>query len=267
MLSFNSKLRYYVTISALVLLAATAAGSWLAIKTYRKLASIDSRLVSVIDNAAFEYQHSYTRKLVIRSHMEQIDSDYVAIVGDSITEALSKQAACGFPLLNAGIGGATISEADRDILPLLRVRAPQALVIAVGVNDARKMSTKPRPQRIRDFEHEYRALLAAAKTMSPRIAVATIGPVEKGRVYGDAVYDSGLIKQFNDIIRSVSKENDILAIDLSIMADAAGFARDGSTIDGVHLSAQGYAGWWSAIEDGLSSVMPDCHPSGAAADL
>ena len=231
------------------------------IGAYRQLASFDRKLNNVIQNTAFQFDHRKVRLFVIRSQLEQSGTEYFAIAGDSIAEALSRKSASGKPLFNAGIGGATVADIEIDVLPLMRKQPPAGLLIAIGINDSKHSSAKLPAERLADFERAYQSMLTAARALTPRVAVATIGPVEKGKELGDATFDMKLIRQFNEAIRRIAAAMSVPVTELSGLADAQGFAHEGSTIDGVHLTSDAYAGWWAAMERGWSAIVKDCRSS------
>ena len=261
----NSTKRYGIIIgsalSCLALAGICTLGLWVLNKAHNKLTAVNQKLDVVIANTVYENDHRYVRMFVMRSQLAEIDPDYVAIVGDSITEANSRRSACNRPLFNAGVSGTTVSGVNRDTLPLLREHPPRAMLLAIGVNDARRVSSKTSPERVIEFEREYRAMLSTAKTITAHVGVATIAPVEKGKVLGDTHYDIGLIRQFNDIIRRVAQDMQIAVTELADLADEQGFAREGATLDGVHLSPLAYRQWWSAIDRGWSAIVKDCRAS------
>ena len=259
------KKRYGIIVGSfaacLLLAGGGTLGLWLVNKAHSKLAAFDQKLNTVIHNTAYEHDHRYARMFVMRSQLEEIASDYVAIVGDSITEATSRRSACNRPLFNAGVAGATVAAINRDTLPLLQRHPPLAMLLAIGVNDAKRASTKTAPERLAEFELDYRALLSTAKAITTHVGVATIAPVEKGKILGDTSFDSGLIQQFNTIIRHVAGDMSIAVTELADLADEQGLAREGSTSDGVHLAPQAYRQWWAAMERGWSTIIKDCRAS------
>ena len=248
-------------LSFLALAGTCTLGLWALNKAHNKLSAVNQKLDVVINNTTYENDHRFARMFVMRSQLAEIEPDYIAMVGDSITEANSRRSACNRPLFNAGVSGTTVSGVNRDTLPLLREHPPRAMLLAIGVNDARRVNSKTSPERVIDFEREYRAMLSTAKAITAHVGVATIAPVEKGKVFGDTHYDIDLIRQFNVIIRRVAQDMKIAVTELTDEADEQGFAREGATLDGVHLSPLAYRQWWSAIDRGWSAIVKDCRAS------
>jgi lysophospholipase L1-like esterase len=240
---------------ALLVAIVTGGGLWFARKAYLKIAGIDAKLTQTIDSIGSGHEHTRFRLAVIRSHIAQIDEEFVAILGDSITERALAKSLCGKFLLNAGVGGATVGSVLRDILPLFAPKKPRAMLIAVGVNDASRVSPEPRDRRIAVFTEEYRRLLEGAKALTPNLAVALIGPVEVRRDLGELYYDPDLIVTFNGIIEKAAAEANVPVVSLAALADERGYAREGMTVDGVHLSAQGYDIWRERLYEGWSTAV------------
>jgi hypothetical protein len=190
--------------------AAAAAGlSYVGLTAYQRLGSIQWKLDHVLENGGFRGDHRHVRLFAIRSQLEQIRSPYDAVVGDSIVEAARLRPICGRPVLNAGIGGATVAVVTRDILPLLKPAPPSGLVIAIGVNDAAIASPRLRSQRTDAFAADFRSVITSAQAVAASVTVATIAPVERGKPLGDAHFDAELIARFNQVIRTAATEHGV----------------------------------------------------------
>jgi lysophospholipase L1-like esterase len=179
---------------------------------------------------------------------------YPAIVGDSIAAQTAHQPVCGRPVVVAAIAGASLRHALADILPLLRHDPPAGLVIAIGVNDAKRLIAAPRARRLAAFEADYGALIVKAQALTPDVAVVLIPPVGKDDWFGAAAFDADLIAEFNRIITRLAAEAHVPVFSLSALAGPDGFARAGATVDGVHPSAAGYAVWMSTIEQAWNRI-------------
>jgi lysophospholipase L1-like esterase len=174
--------------------------------------------------------------------------NYLAIIGDSITALAPEQLVHGQKVLRLAYGGAQIEGVRRNRVPLMLQRAPRALIVAIGVNDSQRGIQKPRDQLLADVAVSYRALLREAQALTPRVAVVLSPPVGRGQPMGDVFFDPNLIVAINAIMTAAAAEFEIPVLALSDLADADGFAREDVTLDGVHLSAAGYAIWTSVIE-------------------
>jgi lysophospholipase L1-like esterase len=181
---------------------------------------------------------------------------YVVVIGDSITEAAPLEAVAGQLPINAGIGGARVSDAVRFILPTLNDSQPAALLIAIGVNDTKFQFPEPRAQRLADFARDYRDLVRGARRLTPNVGLLLIGPVAKGMDIGDNFFDPELILAFNAIIAAVATELKAPVFPLTGLEGANGLAHPQVTHDGVHLSDAGYAIWNKVVARAWQTLLP-----------
>jgi lysophospholipase L1-like esterase len=179
---------------------------------------------------------------------------YAAIVGDSIAANAKYQPVCERPVVVAAVAGARLDHALHDILPLLQHERPSSILIAIGVNDSKRLITTPRPERLAMFESQYRAVIAGAKALTPDVAVVLIPPVGKDDWFGDVAFEAALIAEFNRIITRQAAQAQVPLFSLAALAGPDGFARAGTTVDGVHPSVAGYGVWMEAIEQAWNRI-------------
>ena len=75
----------------------------------RQMAGISSDMARLPSISASQV-HSEARLAVIKSQLSRVDGDPIVVMGDSIVEsAMLPATLCGHPVINAGIGGATIA--------------------------------------------------------------------------------------------------------------------------------------------------------------
>lgn len=179
---------------------------------------------------------------------------YPAIVGDSIAAQAAYQSVCGQQVVVAAVAGASLRHALADILPLLAYHRPSSLLIAIGVNDSKRLLVTPRAQRLATFEAEYRALIAKAQALTSAVAVVLIPPVGKDDWFGDVAFEAALIAAYNEIITRLATDARVPVVALAALAGPDGFARAGTTVDGVHPSVYGYGIWMSVIDQAWSRI-------------
>ncbi len=117
------------------------------------------------------------RLKTIQAQLDQVQGDYLVILGDSHAERLFMPVLCGLPLVNAGISGASLA----DVLDLTRKVAPprqaKGVLLVVGAND---IWVKRNPET-EAAEGGFRSGLAALKprlaAWGPRRALIAIPPV------------------------------------------------------------------------------------------
>ncbi|MGM4918945.1 SGNH/GDSL hydrolase family protein [Tardiphaga sp. 813_E8_N1_3] len=189
-------------------------------------------------NARPEAGHLHTdvRVSAIHSQMDQV-TDPVVVVGDSITElALLPAAICGRPVINAGIGGLAIS----NYLPLVDAifgnkRVP-LIVVALGTNDSQKAYRDAAP-----IAKRYTALTAALTAKTDSFVYAGIPPIEKAPL-SDMYFSTALADQNDSDIRKLADARSIAFIDFR-----AKMSGEKLTTDGIHLTADSYKPWLTAM--------------------
>jgi len=187
------------------------------------------------------YVRSALRERAILSQAKQAPFGAL-IIGDSIVESANiPRDLCGVSTLNAGIGGARISDIARVAPSLLKVIRPQKIVFAIGINDALVDDSTS----VESFRQDYLRTLAAARKGGGRIYVATIAPV--GSI-ATTKFDLGRINEFNQVIRSLG----VNVINLEKLAGPDGLLPAATTDDGVHLRPNGYEVWRAALEQGCA---------------
>lgn len=107
------------------------------------------------------HDHQDVRRAVIRAHLADADRPIV-IVGDSITEMASfPNDLDGRPLINAGIGGATIADYAALASKIFEGSKPSLIIVAIGAND----TTNPNRQQ------NMKNLLSVLKLYAPLVFI------------------------------------------------------------------------------------------------
>jgi hypothetical protein len=151
------------------------------------------------------------------------------LLGDSIAEQSALTEYCGKPLFNAAISATGITQTEplaRQLIPRLR---PQIVVVAGGVNDARRGGSTP----LAEWEKAYEALLAHARARSV-VVVVGIMPIEEGKPAGTAVFDPRAMAERNRSLERLAKKHGA-----QYLAPLPAL----QTYDGVHPNAQGAIAW------------------------
>jgi hypothetical protein len=192
----------------------------------------------------------------VGADQQRAGPSYLVMIGDSITVAGPLPPICGRPVLKAAFNGAQVQHAVDHILQPLRTRPPAAIVIAIGVNDAWRHIVTPRAQRLTDFEASYRRLIREAQALTLDVGLLLVPPVAKDGALGASFFDVTLIEAFNQIIVRLAAEAKLPTFALSPLAGPDGLSRAGTTTDGVHLTAAGYATWIEVVTGAWSRVKP-----------
>lgn len=169
------------------------------------------------------HDHQEVRQFIIRAALADA-KEPIIVIGDSITEmARLPETIDGKPVVNAGIGGATIEDFQGIAQQLLQDSSPSLVVVALGTNGS--------------VEH-YAALLSRLKRFSPRILAVGTPP----QVGSDAT---------NAQIKAAADNEGIPFIEQPLPV--------GSTLaDHIHLNVAGYRKWVPALTAAISEQIK--HP-------
>jgi lysophospholipase L1-like esterase len=192
--------------------------------------------------------HVDVRKSIIGSHLAQAGQGAILVIGDSRVEAAFFPSTInGRPVVNAGIGSATVGLLYRVVPGLIKDFHFSCVVISVGVNNA----------KVREIAEEFAELLeglvVSVSTTSSRVILTTIAPVLEVAPLGVGYYDPNKIEAFNGIIRRVARERNCEIVDFGSMeSDLDRNLRKEFSIDGVHFTPAGYRAW---VETLLQSII------------
>lgn len=165
----------------------------------------------------------------------------VVFLGDSITDMWKlSQYFPGKPYLNRGISGQTtpqmLARMYRDVINL----RPSVLVILAGTND---IARNTGPQSAEMIEDNFRAIAELAQAHGIKIVLCSLTPVSDytdrkqtaQRPPADIILLNEWLKNYSGQIHAVYADY------YSVLADAAGYLREGHSTDGLHPNDRGYA--------------------------
>lgn len=182
------------------------------------------------------------RPLMIKSALKDA-KDPIIVLGDSIVQrAALPRTLCKRPVINAGIDGSTTSSGLGGMLKkAIGDKKAALIVVSLGMNDAENMDSADA------YKKNYAALLTSVKTMTSRLALASVTGLELGKPdVGHRTQQA--IDGYNAALPDIARDADASVI--TIPAMPAGF-----TTDGIHLSASGYAIWTKAISDSITTTL------------
>lgn len=183
--------------------------------------------------------HRTTRQLVVHLALGHADAPII-VLGDSIVEAaILPAAACGHPIVNAGLSGAsTASDLGGWLAPALAGQRAFAVILSLGINDA----LTPKPVSPEVFASRYGALLRELSTLADHVAVVEFAPVEtRGHLTSELRQTiMTRVHSYRAALPEISKRAGAAFLPLPAMP--ASF-----TIDGVHLNADGYRPWTEIV--------------------
>jgi lysophospholipase L1-like esterase len=191
-------------------------------------------------------EHRYTRQLILRYTFSRVD-DPIIVLGDSITEAATLPAsACGHTIVNAGLNGASTASdlGDWLKLPLAGKRA-FAIIVSLGINDAITATSVDRQA----FAERYAALLGELSKLTTRLVIVEIPPVETHEwLPADRQkVIMATIREYRSVLLEVATQTHATLLALPEVPSP-------STIDGVHLNAEGYRAWDQTVMQGASQA-------------
>jgi len=194
------------------------------------------------------------RMKTIQSQLDQVEGDYLIVMGDSHAERLYLPELCGLPVLNAGLSGATAG----DVLGLARMLDPRRkareLILIVGTNDIWVRRHPGDPGAVTAFRIALNGLLDRLDTWADKVTLITIPPVASSQ---EAAFPRSAALRFDAAMREVCGARRCDVVDAFDMAgEGAGAAKPGIARDGVHLA--NYARHVRAAEERLcgGSAMP-----------
>lgn len=187
--------------------------------------------------------HRDIRQIVVNYTVARID-DPIIVLGDSIVEAATlPPSACGHPIVNAGLAGATTgSDLSGWLKGALGTRRPYAIIVSLGVNDALTLSP---PATSAAFAGRYEALLHELSKLTERLFIIEFPPVEARGPFTPAMAETAMaaITGYRAALPKIAHKTTATLLPLPPLE--APF-----TLEGIHLNTAGYGAWDKAIQRG-----------------
>ncbi len=176
------------------------------------------------------------------------DKKAIIFVGDSLTDTFEWHEYFsdleGSIVLNRGIAGDTIDDLiHRFDVTFSSEYDSQKVFIMIGINDMVEEDF-----RIDIFVKKYKVLLEKLLVFLPpeRICIQSILPVRRENI------SNMTVKRVNESLRSNSDEKGLCYVDLyEKLADSKGQLDEKYSLDGIHLTSEGYRVWLETIESYL----------------
>lgn len=181
--------------------------------------------------------HWLIRDIVVGSHLEAVGSGGFLFIGDSIVEGFYWNRIGNLPVLNAGYSGIWTEALEPKLPRLLKSAGPRLAALLVGTNDAKKDRTESDLDQVAEqFQGALRHFTAAG---IPFIVI-TPPPVETGRRL-TSFYSVEAMASLSRRIVQIAQGQAAAIIDMHrAFSNDDGGAKQGVTMDGIHLSAPGY---------------------------
>ena len=179
-------------------------------------------------------------RIVTSHHVERLkdlisDNNHydVVFMGDSLTESGNFEKVLNGSK-NAGIIGDYIYSTE-DVIPIVASYKPKKIYLMIGTNSLRDYSYE-------ECESEYTTLIKLITTTLPNteIVIESVLPVS---------YINHNIVRFNDFVKSICAEYGLRYIDLYSKYSVGGLLPLTVTVDGLHLSPEGYEKWYETLKE------------------
>lgn len=173
--------------------------------------------------------HADVRRAIIAQQLGRVEAPIV-VLGDSLIEATTFPIEiCGHPVVNAGIGGARLTDFRVAGLGFFNSTRPALAVIALGMNDALAGS--------QTFESDLIQFLDQVRQISPKVTAFGISEAEAGSLVENSAALNGVI----------ARENRTYAKVMGASFTPAPSLGGRHTLDGVHLTPGAYQKWANSL--------------------
>lgn len=162
----------------------------------------------------------------------------VVMLGDSLTQYAEWSELMGCPVANRGVAGDTIEQVRQRLSDVVALH-PKVLFLLVGVNDLEDGVAPPEVAR------RHAALIRELRATLPttRLVVQAILPVR-----GQRRLSLSAISDTNALLRHAAKAAGAAWLDVgSVLVDPTGQLDPRYSLDGLHLTGDGYRAWAEAI--------------------
>lgn len=195
--------------------------------------------------------HAANRELMSRP----AEPGRVVFLGDSITDGWRlEESFAGRPYVNRGISGQTTAQMLVRFYPDVIALAPRAVILLAGTNDIARNNG---PQTLEMIQQNVMAMTELARAHDIKVVLCALlpisdrtmlpaggrggGPTPRPRIQSTARPPADILR-FNAWLKGYAAEQGAVYADYyTATVDADGFLREGTTGDGLHPNAQGYA--------------------------
>lgn len=166
---------------------------------------------------------------------------YITVLGDLLKQ---KGIQDQYELLGAGIGGNKVYDLYLRVEDDVLAKAPNTVVIWVGVNDVWHKKTSGTGTDADKFEKFYNALIKKLQAKNIKVLICTPAAIGERTDFSNEL--DGDLNKYANIIRGIAQKNNVPLIDLrkafldyNLANNAENKDRNVLTTDGVHLNEKG----------------------------
>ncbi|MBS1815247.1 MAG: SGNH/GDSL hydrolase family protein [Acidobacteria bacterium] len=179
----------------------------------------------------------------------------VVFYGDSITDAWDRKGTEFFPgknYVNRGISGQTTAQMlirfRQDVIDL----HPAVVVILAGTND---IAGNLGPSSLKMAADNIESMVQLARANGIRVVLCSLLPADHYNWRPD-VKPAAYIREMNSWMKKYAADKGVVYVDYySALANADGGMKEGTSKDGVHPTAEGYAIMAPLAEAGITAAM------------
>ncbi|MGO4388555.1 SGNH/GDSL hydrolase family protein [Microvirga sp. 2YAF29] len=198
--------------------------------------------------------HWLIRDIVISAHRSAVGPGGLLFVGDSIVEGFYWNRLGSLPVLNAGYSGIWAEALEPRIPLLLKSAEPSLAVLLVGTNDAKKDCSE---DGLDDAVKNLDRIISHFDEAGVPLIAMTPPPIEKAKRV-TSFYSTDAIADMSRRIVETCDGRAAAIVDLqSALSDDEGAAREGMTVDGIHLSPEGYRLMHDMLAETVAAVLPE----------
>ena len=167
-----------------------------------------------------------------------------------LKKSLSEQ---NLEILNYGVSGDDTSDLLKRFDKQAKKNNPSGIIIAIGGNDTQFFIDKNRFRiDIKEFESNFDILIKKAKQYTENIIIIGLTNVDEQIINDEYIpkknkfYKNETIKKYDDLLKQISKDNDIKFIEVFDILDKNDFT------DGLHPTSQGHIKLYNKIKNNIS---------------
>jgi lysophospholipase L1-like esterase len=187
-----------------------------------------------------EFPDSYLQKKNLFESLDYGEVDKI-FVGDSITDHGEFQQ--HFPdevVLNRGIVDDDTKGVLNRIDEVIK-RNPKEVYIMIGINDIGNKT------ELDEYKKNMEEIVQNFDGTSIKVTIQSILPINNQAFKNEL--SNKRVMDFNQVLKKIAEENEIQYIDLNpVFQDSNGQLRKEYTVDGIHLSGNGYDAWMNQMK-------------------
>lgn len=150
-----------------------------------------------------------------------------------------------FKFYNCGIDGDKVCDVLKRFDVEVEAREAGVIVLAIGINDSPRESYEG--TGLDEFKKQFEELTRQSLAVTKRVIVVGLTNVDMD----DKVFTDDSIKQYDDIVRAVAKQNDLPFVDVFGLMDETDLK-----FDGLHPGAAGHQKIADTVRDVLLQQKP-----------